>query len=88
MHYLTSNECIHQILCKRWQKHVFLSKDDEVWEKYDEFWDVIKNKLSIKFQSKPIYNQKYVKAKVREFDDVIKTNFLGNDTPNENIHYT
>ena len=46
----------------------FLIKDDEVWEKYEKIWDVIKNKLSIKFHSKPIYDQKYLKAKVREFD--------------------
>ena len=49
---------------------------------------MIKNKLSIKFHSKPIYKQKYLKAKVREFDGVIKTNFLGNDVPKENMHYT
>ena len=66
----------------------FLIKDDEVLEKYDEIWDVIKNKLSIKFHNKPVYDQKYLKAKVREFDGVIKTNFLGNDTPKENMHYT
>ena len=29
-----------------------------------------------------------MKAKVREFDGVIKINFLGNDIPKENIHYT
>ena len=50
----------------------FLIKDDEVWEKYKKIWDVIKNKLSIKFHSKPIYDQKYLKAKVREFDGVNK----------------
>ena len=66
----------------------FLIKDDEVWEKYDEIWDVIKNKLSIKSHSKPIYDQKYLKAKVREFDGVIKTNFLSNDVSKENMHYT
>ena len=66
----------------------FLIKDDEVWEKYEKIWDVIKNKLGIKFHSEPIYEQKYLKAKVREFDDVIKTNFLGNDVPKENMHYT
>ena len=49
---------------------------------------MIKNKLSIKFHSEPIYEQKYLKAKVREFDGVMKTNFLGNDTPKENLHYT
>ena len=56
-------------------------------KKYEQIWDVIKNKLSIRFHSKPIYDQKYLKAKVREFDFVIKANFLGNDTPKENIHY-
>ena len=66
----------------------FLIKDDEVWEKYEKIWDVIKNKLGIKFHSEPIYEQKYLKAKVREFDGVIKTNFLGNDMPKENMHYT
>ena len=66
----------------------FLIKDDEVYKKYQKNWDVIKNKLSIKFHSKPIYDQTYLKAKVREFDGVIKTNFLGNDMPKENMHYT
>ena len=66
----------------------FFIKDDEVWEKYDEIWDVIKNKLGIKFHSEPVYEYRYLKAKVREFDGVIKTNFLGNDMPKENMHYT
>ena len=29
-----------------------------------------------------------MKAKVRESDSVIKTNFLGNDMPKENMYYT
>ena len=66
----------------------FLIKDDEVWEKYEQIWDAIKNKLGIKFHSKPFYEKKYLKAKVREFDGVIKTNFLGNGVPKENMHYT
>ena len=56
--------------------------------KYENIWDLIKNKLGIKFPSEPIYERKYLKAKVREFDGVIKTNFLGNDMPKENMHYT
>ena len=66
----------------------FLIKDDKVWEKYEQIWDVIKNKLGIKFHSKPIYEKKYLKAKVREFDGVIKTHFFSNDVPKENMHYT
>ena len=57
-------------------------------DKYNKIWDVIKNKLGIKFHSEPIYGKKYIKAKVREFDGVIKTNFLGNKVPKENTRYT
>ena len=32
----------------------FLIKDDEVWDKYDEISNAIKNKLGIKFHSKPV----------------------------------
>ena len=52
------------------------------------YLDVIKSKLSIKFNSEPIYENKYLKAKVREFDGDIKTNFLGNGLPKENMYYT
>ena len=53
----------------------FLIKDDKVQEKYNEIWDVIKNKLNIKFHSESVYDKIYFKAKVREFDGMIKTNF-------------
>ena len=66
----------------------FFIKDDKVWKQYEKIWGVMKNKLSIKFHSKPIYEQIYLKAKVREFDGVIKTTFLGNDMPKEHMHYT
>ena len=66
----------------------FLIKNSEVWEKYEDIWDVIKNKLNIKFHSQPIYENKYLKAKVREFNGNIKTNFLGNNVPEENTYYT
>ena len=66
----------------------FLIKDNEVWDKYDKIWGVIKDKLGIKFHSELVYKCKYLKAKVREFDNVIKTNFLGNGIPKENMHYT
>ena len=66
----------------------FLIKDDEVRDKYNKIWDVIKNKLDINFNSEPVYEYRCLKAKVREFDGVIKTIFLDNDMPKENMHYT
>ena len=63
-------------------------KNDSVLNKYDEIWDKIKEKLSIKFHSMPVYEQTYIKAKVREFNGKIKTNFLSNEIPKENMPYT
>ena len=65
----------------------FVIKDNDVLDKYNEIWDKIKETLSIKFHSMPVYDEKYIKAKVREFN-VIKTNFLGDEVPKENEHYT
>ena len=76
MYYLTSNE---------WS---FIIKDDDVLNKYNEIWNKIKNTLSIKFHSMPVYEEKYIKARVREFNGVIKTNSLGDKVPKENVHYT
>ena len=66
----------------------FVIKDDDVLDKYNEIWDKIKETLSIKFHSMPVYDEKYIKAKVREFNGVIKTNFLGDEIPKESMHYT
>ena len=57
-------------------------------EKHEDIWDVIKNKLNIKFNSQPIDEKKYLKTKIREFDGNIKTNFLVNNIRKENTYYT
>ena len=65
----------------------FAIKDDDVLDKYNEILDKIKGKLNIKFHSKPVFGEKYIKVEVREFNGVIKTNFLGDEMPIENEHY-
>ena len=47
---------------------------------------LIKNKLGIKFHSKPIYEKKYLKTKVREFDGEVRT--IGKGAPKDNMYYT
>ena len=34
-----------------------------------------------------VFDEKYIKAKIREFNGVIKTNFLGNEKPKQNVRY-
>ena len=42
----------------------------------------------MKFDSMSFCDDKYIKPLVREFNGVIKTNFLGDEVPKENKHYT
>ena len=49
----------------------FVIKDDDVLDKYNEVWNKIKMKLNIKFHSMSVYDEKYIKAKVRESNAVI-----------------
>ena len=66
----------------------FMKRDNNILDKYNEISEKIKETLSIKFHSMPIYDQTYIKTKVREFDGKNKTKFLGNEIPKENMHYT
>ena len=43
----------------------FLIKDVESLEKCNEIWEKIKNILKNKFDSEPIYYEKYLKAKIK-----------------------
>ena len=61
-------------------------KEDDVLDKYYKNGDNIKKKVSIKYHSMPVYDETYIKAKVREFDGKIKANFLGDGVPKENMH--
>ena len=59
----------------------FFIKDDDVVDKYNEICDKVQNKLNIKFHSMPVYDETFIKAKVREFNCVIKADLLGGKVP-------
>ena len=64
------------IILPQMSRYIKQIKDEKVGEKYVQIWDVIKNKLKIKFLSETVYEYKYLKTKVKEYDAVIKTNFF------------
>ena len=55
----------------------FEIKNDDVLNKYNEIWNKVKKILNTKFRSMPVCDEKYIKAKVKEFNGVVKTNVLG-----------
>ena len=42
---------------------------------------------NVKFHSQPIYDDKYIKTKVKTFNDMINTRFSGDEIPKERVHY-
>ena len=50
---------------------------DSLLVKYNDIWNKIKEIKGIKFYSNIFYNEKYVKAKVKEFIGVVNTTFWG-----------
>ena len=65
----------------------FLIKDDELLEKYNEIWEKVKNNLKKEFDSEPVYNEKYLKAKIKSYNGEINTNFHDNKIPKEVSQY-
>ena len=65
----------------------FKIEDESVYLKYTEIWNKIKGILNVKFHSQPTYDDKYIKTKVKTFNNMINTTFLRDETPKEGIHY-
>ena len=47
----------------------FKIENEDVYLKYNEIWNRIKSILNVKFYSQPIYNDKYIKTKVKTFNN-------------------
>ena len=62
----------------------FLVNDKELLEKYNKIWYKISNLLKKGFDIEPVYNNKYIKTKIKIFNDKIIINFHGNKMPEDN----
>ena len=43
----------------------FLIKDDELLKKYNKIWEKVKNGIKKNFDIKLVYNEKYLKGKIK-----------------------
>ena len=65
----------------------FLIKDDKLLEKYDKIWEKVKSSLKKEFDSEPVYNEKYLKAKIKSYNRKINTNFHNYKIPKEGSQF-
>ena len=65
----------------------FKIEDEDVYLKYNELWNKIKSISNVKLHSQPIYDEKYIKTKVKTFNNMINTLFSGDEIHKEKIHH-
>ena len=66
----------------------FVTDDKEVYEKYNEIWNVVKRLLKLKFFINPVRDDKYIIVKLKIFKNVNMTTFTNNVIPIEKTNYT
>ena len=67
----------------------FKVSDNKLLKKYNEIWERVSNLMNIEFDGEPVYgdNDKYIKTKIKMYEDRVNTNFQGKKVPKENASY-
>ena len=63
----------------------FVTDDKEIYEEYNEIWNIVKKLLKLKFTVNPVCDDKYIIAKLQIFKNVNMTTFTNNIVPIEKI---
>ena len=58
----------------------FLIEDDDILKKYNTIWDKVSADIKKEFDSKPIYNQEFLKTKIKSHGDKV-TDFYDKEIP-------
>ena len=65
----------------------FVTDDEEVYKKYNELWEVVRNSLKLKFTVSPVRDDKCIIAKLKKFNRINRTTFTDNIIPIELNNY-
>ena len=66
----------------------FFTDDEEIYQKDNEIWEVVRKFLKLKFTVSPVRDDKYIIAKLKIFKKINRTTFTDNFIPTEKNHYT
>ena len=61
----------------------FLIKGEKLLEKYNEIWKKVSKIIKKEIDSNPVYNEKYMKIKIKFYNGKINANFHNNKIPKE-----
>lgn len=61
----------------------FLVQDNKLLEKYNEIREKVSNIIKKGFDGEPVYNDKYLKNKIKSYKGKVNTNFHSDKIPKE-----
>ena len=66
-----------------------VADDKELLKEYTKVWEKIRDLIGKKFDSEPVYSDKYIKTKIKSYNNDIRTNFHGETrkVPKESCSY-
>ena len=67
------------------RKMSFFTDNNEFLERYTKIWEKISDLIDKKFDSDPVYNNKYINTKIRSYNNDNITNFHDNDNKNNKL---
>ena len=59
----------------------FVTEDEEIYEKCNEIWEVVRKLLKVKFTVGPVRDDKYIIAKLKIFNGINRITFTDNALP-------
>ena len=69
------------------KKMSFNNTGKRLLKNYNKIWEKVSNLLNKEFDSEPVYGDKYIRTKIKEYGDKTNTNFQGKKMSNENESY-
>ena len=66
----------------------FVTNDEEIYEKYNEIWEVVGKLLKVEFTVGSVRDDKYIIAKLKIFNGINRTTFTDNTIPIERNLYS
>ena len=67
------------------RKMSFFTDNNEFLERYTAIWEKISDLVNKKFDSDPIYNNKYINTKIRSYNNDVKANYRNIDNKNNKL---
>ena len=65
----------------------FCIDDEKLLEKHEAIWTKIEDLKNLELHALPVYDDRYIKTKIRKYGDKVYTNFCGLNVPEDNIEY-